>query len=210
MRSDWSIARWLAGAVVIATLACTGDTGPAGPEGPQGPQGPQGETGGEGPEGPEGPGGPQGPAGPQGPQGPAGSANVIYSDWQFTPLPVRDTTFDNTKLKIVSFTNIDELTPSFLSDGVVLVYMRFNTGTFPLPYTSNAGGIPNVLDFFAKPGVIHVTRFTADNSGSTNIGPGLQWRWVLIPGGVPAGANVADYEEIQSLFGIPEIGRAHV
>lgn len=178
------IASWLAGVMVVAAVSCTGDRGPVGPEGPEGPQG---------------------PTGPTGPQGPTGTANVIFSAWTTVAnmTAITDTIIDGSNLKITHFT-APELTSQILDEGVVLVYLRFSSGTWNLPYTSDAGGKPNTIDFIAKPGDIILSRFSFDDSGSVSFSLALQFRYVLIPGGVPAGANIMDYDDMQLYFGIPD------
>ncbi|MQA91392.1 MAG: hypothetical protein GEU90_14375 [Gemmatimonas sp.] len=116
---------------------------------------------------------------------------------------VSDTIIDGSLLKIVHLP-APELTAELLNTGVLLVYMRFSNGTWQLPYTSDAAGKPSTLDYFAKPGDIIITRFSHDDSGSVSISGGIQFRYVIIPGGVPVGANIADYEAMQQYFGIPD------
>lgn len=177
--------RCLAVVAAIALVACEGDTGPTGPQGPAGSDGAEG---------------PAGPVGPEGPEGPPGTANVIYSDWLPRPV-VSDTTVDGTNLTIAHL-EAPELSQEILDDGTVLVYMRFSSGVWQLPYTSHAGGAPNTLDFIAQVEDIILTRFRHDN-GSVTIGTTVDFRYVLIPGGVPAGMDVVDYSAVKAYFAIP-------
>ncbi len=182
----------------------TGATGPRGATGAQGPAGPRGATGATGPQGPA---GPRGATGATGPQGPAGTANVIYSGWVSFQQAERDTVIDGTNLK-VNHLPAPRLTQTILDRGDIKVYMRFLTSVFPLPYTSDAGpgNVANTVSFLPKPGLIYVTRYAHNNSGSIGFGA-VQFRYVLIPGGVQASAQLAgvdvdNYQAVKVALGI--------
>lgn len=145
-------------------------------------------------EGPVGPQGDAGPQGPQGAQGPAGTANVIYSNWVSFQGAPRDTLIDNSKLKCVNIAT-PKLTQALVDNAAVLVYMRFNTTVWPLPYTGYAGLKASTVSFLPLPGNIIITRFTHDNSGSVGFSSVLQFRYILIPGGVASGRYAADAEK---------------
>src|SRR5690606_11504048 len=171
----------------------TGTPGPQGPQGPQGPAGPRGATGATGPQG------------PQGPQVPAGTANVIFSNWMSFQQSQRDTTIDGTLLK-VNHLPAPRLTQNIIDRGVVIVYWRYLNTVVHLPYTSDAGsGVgpakTSTLNFVPKPGVIYITRYTHDNSASVGFGT-IQFRYVLIPGGVEASAlanvDINNYDAVKS------------
>ncbi len=147
----------------------------------------------EGPQGPQGDTGPQGPQGAAGPQGPTGAANVIYSNWLSFQQAQRDTTIDNSKLK-VNHIPAPQLTQTMIDRGTVLVYFRFLTSVMPLPYTSYAGSLANTVSFLPKPGTLYITRFTHNNSGTLGFGA-IQIRYILIPGETAAGRNVAQEEK---------------
>ena len=161
-------------------------------EGPEGPQGAQGNAG------------PQGPQGPAGAQGPAGTANVIYSNWLSFQQSQRDTIIDGINLK-VNHVVAPGLTQSIIDNGVIIMYMRFLTTVFPLPYTGDAGSgnRPSTVSFVPKPNVVYVTRYTHDNSsGAAGIGFGsVQFRYVLIPGGTAAGRNAGETEKRVTING---------
>ena len=145
-------------------------------------------------EGPEGPQGLQGTAGAQGAQGPAGTANVIYSKWiSYQGVP-RDTLIDNSKMKYVNIA-APKLTQDLVDNAAVLAYMRFNTSVWPLPYTGNAGLKSSTVSFLPQPGKIIITRFTHDNSGSVGFSSLLQFRYILIPGGVASGRYATEAEQ---------------
>ncbi|MBX3241892.1 MAG: collagen-like protein [Chitinophagaceae bacterium] len=165
-------------------------------EGPSGPQGPQGNAG---PEGPQGPAGANGTQGADGAQGPAGTANVIYSGWLSFQQAQRDSSVDNTNLK-VNHIPAAQLTQQIVDNGVTLVYMRFLTSVFPLPYTNHAGNKPNTVSFFPRPGKIIITRFAHDNTGSTGFGS-VQFRYILIPGGTAASRYAGENEKRVTING---------
>ncbi|WP_257667976.1 collagen-like protein [Parapedobacter tibetensis] len=172
------------GAVAIGLSACKkGDLGPMGPQGEQGTQGEKGENG---------------------DKGPAGTANVIYSNWATLTESQRDTIIDGSHLKVKNL-YAPKLTTGILNNGVVLVFMRFSSTAYLLPYISDAGGKSNTIDYRTKVGVIHITRFSHDDSGSIGLGGSLEFRYILIPGGVSASlsqVNLQDYHAVKSALSI--------
>lgn len=132
-----------------------------------------------------------GPQGPQGPQGDAGTANVFYSNWIYAT-NFNDVTVDNTLMKGGDLA-APGVTASMVTSGVILVYFTYGSGTFPLPYTSFAGGKANVISFYPrltssggqKDQTIMIGRFTLDNSNTVALSTLLQYRYILIPGGRP-------------------------
>ncbi|HEY9560166.1 MAG TPA: hypothetical protein VIR29_05190 [Anseongella sp.] len=162
----------------------------------------------EGPIGPEGPQGPQGEQGVQGSKGDKGTANVIYSQWDYLKYPIRDTIIDGSHMK-VSEILAPKLTENIMESGLIMVYMRFGATVYALPYISDAGGKPSEINFRSRAGKIFITRFAFDDSGSINIGGSLQFRYILIPGGVAAqvrdsGLGLNTYSEVANAFEIPE------
>lgn len=151
--------------------------------------------------------GPAGPQGPVGPQGPAGTANVIYSTWVYATY-FRDTTIDASSVKAANVL-APGLSSAILNSGTVLVYFTFGAGNFTLPYTSNAGGKPNTIAYIPQLGKILITRFTHDNSNTINLSTLLQYRYILIPGGVADSRatphpDYNDYTAVCRYYGIPE------
>ncbi len=122
-----------------------------------------------------------------GPAGPAGTANVIYSDWIVAPA----TTPGNIDGTLGNITNIaaPKLTQEIIDKGTVLVYGKFNTTSFPLPYTSFAGGDPNTINFYPEVNNIKLMRFKHDGSGGITISSSVMFRYILIPGGMTAGTS---------------------
>ncbi len=185
--------------------------------------------------------GPKGDVGLTGPQGPVGSpANVIYSGWKSAAGTWVEMTKDGTKLK-TSFILAPQITQAVMDSAVVLVYAKFtsNNQTFSLPYTSFAGGIANTLAYqaqietkepvaykalpsnadvaddapipVANQGRIRLFRITHDNSGSIGVSSNGEYRYIIIPGGVAAGAgaeptnwNSMTYEQVKARFSIPD------
>lgn len=99
-----------------------------------------------------------------------------------------------------------KLTQDILNNGLIMVYMRFGGTAYALPYTSDAGGKPNEINFRSRVGKIFITRFAFDDSGSINLGGSLQYRYILIPGGIQAafqaGLDLGDHEEVARYFNI--------
>jgi len=117
----------------------------------------------------------------------------------------RDTTIDGTLLK-VNHLPAPRLTQNIIDRGVVIVYWRYLNTVVQLPYTSDAGsGVgpakTSTINFVPKPGVIYITRYTHDNSASVGFGT-IQFRYVLIPGGVEASAlanvDINNYDAVKS------------
>ncbi len=154
----------------LSMVSCKkGDTGPEGAQGVQGSQGSQG---------------PQGPQGVEGPQGPIGNANIIISDWISISGTLRDSSLDNSALKVMHYI-APELTDDILNRGAILVYMRFGSYQWTLPYTSYAGGKVSTISFIPARNVIFITRFAHDNSGSVTINSSARLKYILIPADSP-------------------------
>ncbi|MBN1144326.1 MAG: collagen-like protein [Bacteroidales bacterium] len=171
-------------------IGCEGDEGPAGPKGDKGDQGDQGT---------------------QGVQGETGTANVIYSDW-ITPLEGswRDTTIMGSPLKI-NHLNVPLLTQAILDQGVIICYSKSPDGKniMNLPYDINSGAVAVTVNF--RPFLQRIIFYNAkqDGTGGLAMSDDLSWRYVLIPGGVPATKSTVDlaslsYEEVCEMFDIPE------
>ncbi|MGN0002546.1 MAG: hypothetical protein ACI35V_03850 [Sphingobacterium composti] len=125
----------------------------------------------------------------RGATGAAGTANVIYSGWMSFLQSQRDTIIDGTNLK-VNHIPAPRLTQSIIDGGLIIVYWRFQTSVFQLPYTSDAGAgsgpsKASTISFLPKPGRIFITRYTHDDSASIGFGA-VQFRYVIIPGSIIA------------------------
>ena len=107
---------------------------------------------------------------------------------------------------------------------MIQVYFRISTiGPYQLPYTSYAGGRPNVIQFLAKLNRIFLLRNNLDinvETGHIHLSSALEYRYVLIPGVVSGGRVTSgpasgysrselmamSYEQITALFNIPPEG----
>ncbi len=96
----------------------------------------------------------------------------------------RDTTIEGNNMKILNL-SVPCLTQSVVDKGEILVYMIIpgDPTTFPLPYSSNAGGKANTMSFIPQVDKkrILITRFAHDNSGSVGISSSLNYRVVIMP-----------------------------
>jgi hypothetical protein len=182
----------LAFAVSLTLLTACSKEGPTGPKGDAGPAGPAGPTGN---------------TGETGAQGPAGTANVIYSSWRYAT-NFNDSTMDASNIKVGYLFNVASLNTTNVNNADVKVFFTYGGGVFPLPYTSYAGGKVNTISFVPMVNKILVYRFTHDNSNTVNLSTILQYRYIIIPGGV-AGRTVAkinwdNYAEVAAYLNIKD------
>ncbi|MEM9983413.1 MAG: hypothetical protein AAF734_13025 [Bacteroidota bacterium] len=147
-----------------------------------------------------------------GPQGPAGTANVIYSEWI-------DSELNGSTLSISQEMMLAQLsTEEYNSErDVLLVYGRAvslaGTSTdYALPYLHTSD---DEYYFFRLSSESELSvRGENTNASSFNGNFFNEFRYVIIPGGVPVGAANArglqpdyqnmSYDEIATLFNIPE------
>ena len=122
-------------------------------------------------------------------KGATGTANVIYSAWGYASNP-RDTMIDESNLWVVNFP-ANALSLADLSSASIQVYLQFGGGEEVLPYIAYAGSVNSTLSFIPEKGTILITRYTSDNSGGIEIPLSLQYRYVIIPGGVQ-GTSIVD------------------
>lgn len=158
--------------LAIFTISCSSDDGTDGVDGTNGVDGAVGAT------------------------GPAGTANVIYSAWLTAPTAVAET-IDGTSGLSTSIA-APQLSSDILSKGTILVYVSFGTGTYTVPYTSTAGGFVNTITAISTVQKIKLFRFRHDQGGTVGLPTSLNWRYILIPGGVAATAKTAklDYSKM--------------
>lgn len=119
--------------------------------------------------------------------GEVGTANVIYSGWVNAPAGTAEIIDGTAGLSTII--SVPKLTSDILNNGVVLVYMKFGSGVhvFPLPYTSTAGGFANTITAIPILNNIKIFRFKHAADGTTvGLPASLSYRYILIPGGVPA------------------------
>lgn len=165
----------------------------------------------EGPAGPTGPAGAQGPAGPTGAtgaQGPAGTANVYYSDWMdltFAPqIQDGDTSAWTTQI------TAPRIVDSILAKGEIRVYLNIGTAAtpsvVPLPLDALAFGII-VTPIYQVGKIVLLASEDAGSFTNTNNQKSWQYRYIIIPGGTPAGTqaggiikkvNWNNYEEVKT------------
>lgn len=183
--------------LAIVLVAGSGCEGPAGPDGNTGPQGEMG------------------PPGQQGPQGQDGTANVIYSEWfNFTLENWTDSFSLQGQTRREYPVDVPQIDENILERGTVMVYVRGfgnNQGVRPLPIIQPIFIITRdaVLNFRFDLGKIHLEFYniierTIDPG---RIGPTRQFRYIIIPGGVPAKAieghpDLNNYHEVMEYFGI--------
>lgn len=155
-------------------------------------------------DGSDGADGKDGTNGTNGTNGATGSANVIYSDWKTSPYVSRDTTVDGTCLR-VRHLNVPELSADILKSGVILTYFRIGSlGPYNLPYISDAGGATNQISSIYNLNKILIYRHTFDSCRFTaavaeafpgqpvmlTLPQSLEYRYIIIPGGVKAAKKV--------------------
>lgn len=164
-----------------------------------------------GPAGPAGPAGAAGAAGAPGPKGDTGTANVIYSAWtdvSYTPIitdtgtPAKPDT-----LYYLGYILAPKLTSDVISKGEISTYFNANTAAspdvFPLPYTDILfRGLTIQVDY-----LVDTIYLSANFNASTSTQSGVkfgQYRYIIIPGSVPASANKKDYNSIKNYFKLPD------
>ncbi|NRF40094.1 collagen-like protein [Pedobacter foliorum] len=131
-------------------------------------------------------------------QGPPGTANVWYSGWLYA-YRYTDSLIDNSNVK-VAHVGAGILNSSLLKTAAVLVYFTYDGKSTPLPYTSNAGGKVNTIAFIPTSKEIIIYRFTHDNSSSIALSGVLQYRFIVIPGGIStAEAKGFDIKDINAV-----------
>ena len=151
--------------------------------------------------------------GDTGPEGPAGTANVYYSEWFRPEVYIKDTLFGIWGFKYNKAA--PEITQKILDSGAVLTFgkmLGYNPAIWPtntvsqLPISINymSGGLQE--DFWtatASLGNLRI-RFTNDHNIYTTIANNHQFRYVIIPGGMPASKLNFTYREIAAKYGLPD------
>lgn len=171
-------------ASVFCLTACR-----SGRDGDPGPQGPKGDAGAAGATGPK------GDTGATGPKGDPGTANVIYSSWF-------DVTFAASGTLYTASLPAPPLTQDILDKGDIRVYWRENGRVITLPYTEAINGTLYT---------VHPRFFVGriDLRASYPIPTAQPMRYVIIPGGTPAGGRKAaadgtDYEAVKLRYSLPD------
>jgi hypothetical protein len=152
--------------------------------------------------------------GDTGPAGPAGSANVMYSEW-FTPATYqKDTVFGVWGFKYNR--TAPGITQKVLDSGVVLTFGKLlgynslvwpagNVGQLPVTITYMQGGVTNdTWSALASVGNLRI-RFHNDRNIYTSIATQHQFRYIIVPGGLPGGrTRPLTYEEVCRRYNVPE------
>lgn len=151
----------------------------------------------------------------KGDDGPPGTANVKYSQW-FTPATYqKDTVFG-----IWGFNHVKdapEITQNILDSGTVLTFAKLlgynplvwktnEVAPLPITLTYMQGGVTqDMWTAMASPGKLKI-RFVNDRNIYTSIANQHQFRYIIIPGAIPAGRGTTalTYEEICRTYNIPE------
>jgi len=97
-----------------------------------------------------------------------------------------------------------------LAKGTVLVHVSFGSVTYTLPYTSTADGAVNTITAISNLQKIKLFRFRHDGVGTVRPPTSLNWRYILISGGVAAATSKQaqpnyskmSYEEVCACFNI--------
>ncbi len=175
--------------IIFISVNCTKE-GPEGPVGAQGPQGPPGSTGATG------------ATGSQGPPGPAGSANVIYSSWAAA-------SWTSTGVAPYSAIFLSDraatgVTQAIIDNGVVLCYAKgipdgsgvATSHTVQLPFSDVTASYTDHYDFVINaPGNLRFLYKSSFPWGIPQLA-GMQFRYILIPGGVAGGRLTEKAAEI--------------
>ena len=165
--------------VLLVTSCKKGDQGPAGPAGPQGDKGTKGDT---------------------------GVANVIYSTWTDVTFTAVKNQAGDTIYYYGGKIAAPKLTAAILNGGQMMTYVNLGTVgapfIYPLPWAGNA-----YIDVEYVVGNINL--YSNANAGTSGTGNNktLQYRYILIPGGVPARSAAIDwnnYAAVIKALGIPE------
>jgi len=189
-------------AVLVTIASCKkGDTGPAGPAGTPGTPGAPGAPGAPGPEGPK---------------GDTGTANVIYSQWLDVAF-IPDTVHNGTEVDTVSYAAeipAAKLDSIILATGEMKVYLNFGSAAdpdvVPLPFIAPLNNGFDGTVFITPDFFIQDILLTANVDASTVTQNGekfLQYRYILIPGGVTGRSQKPDwkdYNAVKAFYGLKD------
>jgi len=167
--------------------------------------GPAGTTGSTGPAGPT---GAAGTAGPGGAPGAPGTANVIYSDWLDVGYGIdtiiqKATGKDTTYFTII---NAPKLTIDILTKGEIKVYWNLNSAANPFIIPIPLNDSINVISPFFYLSNIELDANRNFSSGTIGTVKVRQYRYILIPGGVPARSTINwnDYNDVKKQLKLPD------
>ncbi|MGD1946730.1 MAG: hypothetical protein ACFB0A_10845 [Croceivirga sp.] len=157
--------------VILNLIACSPEDREMGLQGEQGTQGIQG---------------PQGEQGETGPPGATGSANVIFSEWVTVPSVAWTPTDGVSSVQRTAIITAPDITLEYIDTGLILAYGRLslfgNNNAIPFPISNGPFQFSVGL---ITPGEIEIWLRRFDGANFT-VAPGdIQFRYVIIPGGVP-------------------------
>jgi hypothetical protein len=149
--------------------------------------------------------------GDDGAKGDTGTANVMFSPWldvDYSP------TLNNAGDTVIWFGTIPapKLTKAILDSGVVKVYINIGSSAdpliFPLPIT-DLYALTNISQLGMYLTVGNIELYCDIDAGTVTSGGAKQgqYRYVIIPGGVPTGrsaVNWNDYKAVQKLYNITD------
>lgn len=151
--------------------------------------------------------------GDDGAKGDTGTANVMYSPWlDVTFEPDTDANGDT----VIWYGTIDapKITKAILDSGSVKVYFNVNTAAepavFPLPISDfYSFAFITQLGVYFQVGKIEMYCDLDASSFTTTTGNQKAWqyRYIIIPGGVPTGRsaiNWNNYEAVKTYYNIPD------
>lgn len=192
---------------VISSCSKDGEPGIAGKDG---------LNGAVGATGPAGPIGGTGNTGPAGPTGPIGTANVIYSDWFPANFPATGVASGSSStLRFMQMALPSAIPHQTIEDRyVVLTYFKnYGDGTLYTLPVARRGAEYSAFPNSSWGILIEARSQTSAPLNEFQIAPerGNKFRYVLIPGGVPAGRGISppdyskmSYHEVCTKFNIPE------
>ncbi len=148
--------------------------------------------------------------GEQGPAGADGNANVISSGW----VPYDSANWSSSTSEFgITYRNypvtVSEITQDVVDNGVVLVYTRFFTDTYVLPFTDKivGGGENQVLSFRLNLGALTIKMRNVSGSGDPGTFSGNetsnQYRYIIIPSGTnKTGVDftIMSYQQVMDYF----------
>jgi hypothetical protein len=150
----------------------------------------------------------------KGDDGPPGTANVKYSEWFTASTWQKDTIFGAWGFNHVK--DAPGITQQILDNGTLLTFGKLKgynpavwktdeVGQLPITITYHQGGVTNdTWSATGAPGKLKI-RFINDRNIYTSIANTHQFRYIIIPGGLPAGRGVSlNYEDICRMYNIPE------
>jgi hypothetical protein len=149
--------------------------------------------------------------GDDGAKGDTGTANVMFSSWldvDYSP------TLNNAGDTVIWFATLPapKLTKAILDSGVVKVYINVGSSAdpliFPLPIT-DLYALTNISQLGMYFTVGNIELYCDIDAGTVTSG-GVkqgQYRYVIIPGGVPTGrsaVNWNNYQAVKDFYNIPD------